>query len=200
MITRLLRALMIPAALLTGASALAYPTSAVAQDSEPLPSWEELTPDEQTAVEEFIYGNAIQTLFHEAGHMLVTLYSLPMVAREEDAADNLASVIMLVAESEIYDLAMSDTIYGYFLSEEESVGDDPYPEDVFWDEHSLDRQRAYQMLCLMVGNDPEGFSQLADDFELPAERRERSTIASDHGKPIRRTSLGARLPRITRCR
>jgi hypothetical protein len=34
----------------------------------------------------------------------------------------------------------------------------------------------------------------------PAERRERSTIASDHGKPIRRTSAGARLPRITRCR
>lgn len=52
----------------------------------------------------------------------------------------------------------------------------------------------------------------ADHFVLPlpaghrfpmekyARLRERSTIASDHGKPIRRTSAGARLPRITRCR
>jgi len=42
---------------------------------------------------------------------------------------------------------------------------------VFYDEHGLDRQRAYNIVCLMVGSDPEKFEHLAEMTKLPPERR-----------------------------
>ena len=32
----------------------------------------------------------------------------------------------------------------------------------YYDEHGLDWQRAYQIVCLMVGSNPDQFGQLAD--------------------------------------
>jgi hypothetical protein len=42
----------------------------------------------------------------------------------------------------------------------------------FYDEHGLDKQRAYQVVCLMVGSDAKKFKRLADESKLPDERRE----------------------------
>ena len=39
-------------------------------------------------------------------------------------------------------------------------------------EHGLDQQRAYKILCLMVGSEPEAFRGLAQDAMLPKERQE----------------------------
>jgi hypothetical protein len=43
---------------------------------------------------------------------------------------------------------------------------------VFFDAHGLDQQRAYQIVCLMVGSNPEEFRQVAERAGLPADRRE----------------------------
>jgi hypothetical protein len=42
----------------------------------------------------------------------------------------------------------------------------------FYEAHGLDKQRAYQIVCLMVGYDKDMFKQLADDSKLPKSRRE----------------------------
>jgi hypothetical protein len=42
---------------------------------------------------------------------------------------------------------------------------------VFYDEHGLDRQRAYNIVCLMVGGDRKKFSALADTAEMPENRQ-----------------------------
>ena len=43
----------------------------------------------------------------------------------------------------------------------------------FWDEHSLNEQRVYDIACLVFGSDPEAFSGLVSPEFLPAERAQR---------------------------
>jgi hypothetical protein len=40
-----------------------------------------------------------------------------------------------------------------------------------YDRHGFDEQRAYQIVCMMVGSDPVRFKTLADETKLPEERR-----------------------------
>ena len=38
----------------------------------------------------------------------------------------------------------------------------------YYGRHGLNEQRAYQIVCLMVGSDPVRFKALADETKLPA--------------------------------
>ncbi len=161
-------------------------TTITARAETPLPrEFEGLTEEQQMEAVEFIFGNAIFVMFHEAGHMLVSELALPVLGKEEDAVDTLSSIILLEAKDETLDKALTDSADGWFLSDEaaQEAGNDY----AFWDEHSLDQQRAYSMVCMMVGNDAEGFKEFADQVDLPAARRERceseyqSALASWNG-------------------
>jgi hypothetical protein len=48
----------------------------------------------------------------------------------------------------------------------------------FSEEHGLDRQRAYQIICLMVGSNQEQFKELASWVRLPRDRQR--TCANDY--------------------
>src|SRR6476659_3295342 len=41
----------------------------------------------------------------------------------------------------------------------------------YYDAHGLDLQRAYNIICLMVGSDPARFEDLANETSLPEERQ-----------------------------
>jgi hypothetical protein len=41
----------------------------------------------------------------------------------------------------------------------------------FYDEHGLDLQRAYTIVCYLYGSNPEKYKQLATDTKLPEERQ-----------------------------
>jgi Putative metallopeptidase len=47
-----------------------------------------------------------------------------------------------------------------------------------YDEHGLNQQRAYQIVCYMVGSDQDKFKALATDVKLPEERQD--TCAGDY--------------------
>ena len=49
----------------------------------------------------------------------------------------------------------------------------------FWDEHSLDEQRFYNILCWIYGKDSEGYQYLVDDETLPTDRAERCPAEYD---------------------
>ncbi|MBS8259174.1 hypothetical protein DYI23_02980 [Roseibium polysiphoniae] len=115
----------------------------------------------------FVAGNTLFTLHHEGGHMLVSELGLPILGQEEDAVDNLATVTMLSFGSEDMDLLLSNAMIGWFLAAETD-----HEDLIFYDEHDLDLQRGYRMLCLMVGSDPAAFADLAFDLDLPDERAE----------------------------
>ena len=118
---------------------------------------------------EFTSGNMIFATVHEIGHMLIAEMGLPVLGREEDAADAFAVVTGLKLKNGFSDRVLMQSARGWFFSDRRNQ--DQGIKTVFYDEHGLDRQRAYNIVCLMVGGDPEKFSALADLTKLPEERQ-----------------------------
>ncbi len=129
-----------------------------------------LSKGDQTNLTKFIAGNITWTLFHELGHGLVSLYDIPILAKEEDAVDNFATISLLLQETEQADRFLEETAYGWFLMAEH--GAVKGIELNFSDDHSLDEQRAFQTICFMYGADPKKFERFVELMGLPEERIE----------------------------
>lgn len=125
------------------------------------------TEEEAEEAADAVIGAAMFTFYHELGHALIDLYDLPVTGREEDAVDQLATMILLEGGDEGEAAALNGA--SSFLSEEEQELEDL----AFWDEHSLNDQRFYNIVCWSYGKNPEGFQDLVDDGTLPGERAER---------------------------
>ncbi len=54
---------------------------------------------------------------------------------------------------------------------------------LYYDAHDLSPQRAYQIVCLMVGSDPAKFKALADDAKMPESRQQ--SCKRDYAKALR---------------
>ncbi len=126
--------------------------------------------DEAVAAAEFVVGNAMFVMFHEIGHMLISAYDIPVLGKEEDAVDNLATVIMLMSEDEVTAKALADSADAWFMFQERA--DAQGYENDYSGVHSPDQARAYQIVCLMYGADPKAFKDVADAAELPEDRRQ----------------------------
>lgn len=114
-------------------------------------------------------ADALQFIFlHELGHALIDAYQLPVTGNEEDAADKLSSYINLkelgeqgggtraaIAASEAFDM------------QSQMSGDKDLP---FYDEHSLDQQRFYNILCQLYGSNPDKYKVLVSKGVLPEQR------------------------------
>ncbi len=118
---------------------------------------------------EFVVGNMLFVLLHEMAHVHVTEMGLPVLGREEDAADAFATLALLKMGSEFSHDVLVQAAKGWFLSAERDERQGH--RLAFYDEHGLDRQRAYQIVCLMVGSDPEKFGDLADLVKMPEDRQ-----------------------------
>jgi putative metallopeptidase DUF4344 len=97
--------------------------------------------------------------YHELGHALIDTLDLPVVGREEDAADALAAYIILEIMDEP-EIALAAALQ--FLLESEAY--DQSEEDSFYDEHSLDRQRFYNIVAWVYGSDPELQEEVIDEL------------------------------------
>ena len=118
---------------------------------------------------EFIVGNVIFAVVHEVGHMLVSELTLPVLGHEEDAADAFAVLTGLKLGNAFSDRVLSEAARGWFLSEHRDKKENI--PTVYYDEHGLDEQRGYSIVCLMVGSHPQKFSALAEKTKLPEERQ-----------------------------
>ena len=138
--------------------------------TSPVLAQDEIPEEDIVSAVEFAMHDATFTLYHEIGHLLVGELGIPVLGKEEDAADALAT-IMLLTDDEDEDSynALVDSADGWYFNAINSTGSGV--EDFsYYDEHSLDIQRAYAMVCLMVGKDPEAFVQTAEAYELDEDR------------------------------
>lgn len=131
---------------------------------------QELTEEQQQTATEFAVNNSSFVIQHEIGHLLIGELGLPVLGKEEDAADSLATIMLLGADTDESDQALMDSADGWYLSEMDA-GDEFETAD-FYDEHSLSIQRAYQVVCMSVGAKPEVFAATAEEYEMDAERQE----------------------------
>ena len=123
---------------------------------------------DQKKVDEMVEDTIMQTLFHELGHCLIDVWDLPATGREEDAVDQLASILMLDGSPE----GQRSTINAALEFEIASRGDNTR-DMVFWDEHSFSKTRFYDMMCLVYGSDPVKNGGMVGPNKLPVERARR---------------------------
>ena len=101
-----------------------------------------------------VYQSVLFMFYHEVGHALVHLFSLPITGREEDAVDQLAAWVLLEAGPDGRDAALQGALT--FLDGSTTRG----RATPSWDTHSLDRQRYYNLVCWIYGSNPAAHSEL----------------------------------------
>ncbi len=115
-----------------------------------------------------IVGPTLEVFLHEFGHAVFDYLSVPILGREEDAADQFAAYLLLqFAKSDARRL-MVGVAYSYNIdASQPSTKTNP-----FADEHGRPAQRFYNVLCMAYGADSRLFVELVEKGYLPKERAE----------------------------
>jgi hypothetical protein len=134
-----------------------------------LPRLKKMPPQARRRLVEFVMGNTLFALAHEIGHGLISEMNMPVLGREEAAADSFAVVNALKMASVFTEQVLIQAAKGWVLAaKRDKTQGNPL---AFHDEHGLDLQRAYTVVCFMVGSNPEKYKALAADTKLPKERQ-----------------------------
>ena len=124
------------------------------------------------------------TTLHEFGHALIDVYNLPITGREEDVADQISTWFSLETIGENEEECISSPLNAaYFFAVEYDEAAEGDSELAFWDSHSLDPQRFYNIICWVDGYDPELTEKILEDNihnVLPEERE--VYCAEEYGK------------------
>jgi hypothetical protein len=120
----------------------------------------------------FITANAEFTLFHEMGHLLINELQLPVLGREEDAADQLGLIGLFLRHNKPKDLSFYQKLVDVaeYWRMEWQRPKSSYEEVQPWDSHALDVQRFYNIACLIYGSDPDNLGWVLETTGLPVER------------------------------
>jgi hypothetical protein len=108
--------------------------------------------------------------YHEVGHALIDVLDLPVTGREEDAVDQLSTYV-LADDPESGNSATLDAALAFLAwSEEAKQAQSRAP---FWDEHSMNEQRFFNLVCWVYGQNPSRYQNLVEDGYLPEARARR---------------------------
>jgi hypothetical protein len=116
--------------------------------------------------QEVIVGSVVFSLLHEIGHAFVDMLELPVLGREEDAADQMAAYILLQLDKPLPRKLVGGAAW---MWEHEARSNKPDRGDLA-DVHSLSAQRFFNLLCMAYGSDPDTFAFLTKKGYLPTER------------------------------
>ena len=119
-----------------------------------------------------VIGPFFDTSLHEFAHALFDMLDLPVLGREEDAADQVAAYIYLQLGKEEARRLITGTAYAHFTdakSDDAARTVKEFSED-FAEEHGTPEQRAYNVLCIAYGANPELFGDVVAKGYLPEER------------------------------
>jgi hypothetical protein len=131
------------------------------------------------AREDAFIGRLTEVFLHEASHALFDMLKIPILGREEDAADQLAAYhILQLSKEQKRKLILG---VGWAYANELKVR---RPRDLhrprlevsrhvaLADEHSTSAQRLYNLLCIAYGSDKALFGDVVKKGFLPQERAE----------------------------
>ncbi|HKQ99152.1 MAG TPA: DUF4344 domain-containing metallopeptidase [Pyrinomonadaceae bacterium] len=106
-------------------------------------------------------GGALTFAFiHELGHCLIDVLKLPSTGREEDAVDQLSTFVLVGLKGEEGEkMAISGALsWGIQYERLAKSGKTAAELDMLWaDEHSMDGQRFYNILCWVFGHNPNKY-------------------------------------------
>ncbi len=129
---------------------------------------------------QMVSGAMMFVLLHEFGHALVHQLDLPITGKEEDAVDQLSTLLLtnvgavgesaLMAGAQYFKLGSAKYRRPGTVWLENVFGNEHYN---FSDEHSIHEQRFFNILCWEYGYNPEALAFAVKDGTLPARRAER---------------------------
>ncbi len=115
-----------------------------------------------------VVGPTVEVFLHEVSHAVFDLLKVPILGREEDAADQLASFWLLQLGKD----EARKTVSGVaFMYNREAKEQNPQMKQ-FADVHGLSAQRLFNLLCMAYGADPELFADVVEKEYLPKSRAE----------------------------
>lgn len=131
--------------------------------SEELFRDDEKTPQD---LEEAVKGSTAWTFYHEIGHAMIDIYQPPLTGKNEDAADQISTYILLDGGDEGEKFALSGAEdFGREAGADNDLGDLQ-----FADTHSLDKQRFFNIVCWVYGQNEEKYGHLVEQGSLPENR------------------------------
>jgi hypothetical protein len=117
-----------------------------------------------------LMGPLFETTFHEFAHAMFDMLRVPVLGREEDAADQVSAYIILhLGKAEARRL-ITGAAYAYKTEAEAEKA--PPGVKQFADAHGTPAQRFYNLLCIAYGSDPQLFGDMVKKGHLPKERAE----------------------------
>lgn len=109
-------------------------------------------------LEEAVLGSTAWTFYHEMGHALIDIYKIAHTGKEEDAADELSTYILIGGGDEGEKAALSGAEDFY----REASEDNDLNEEQFADSHSLNKQRFYNVVCWVYGSNTKKYANLTE--------------------------------------
>jgi hypothetical protein len=106
-----------------------------------------------------IVGQFMFWSLHETGHAVFDIFQMPLLGREEDAADLFAAYIMLEFGRD----QARRWVEGAAYTSDEFMADVPWGKN-YASVHGLPQQRFYNLICLAYGADPVTFADVAENM------------------------------------
>src|SRR5215510_7837589 len=113
-------------------------------------------------------GQFFYVFAHEMGHAVFDVLGVPVMGREEDAADNFATYLMLRFGDEEARALITGAAYSYNKYVQGSQV--TVPLAAFSDAHSAPAQRFYNLLCTAYGSDQARYGDFVEKEYLPKSR------------------------------
>lgn len=119
-----------------------------------------------------VIGQFFYAAMHEMGHAVFDIFDVPVFGREEDAADQFATYILLQFGKEQAYRLIGGAAYGYkqFIKEPKEKADVVIPVSAFSSNHGTPEERFYNLLCMAYGADPIMFADMVENGYLPEAR------------------------------
>jgi hypothetical protein len=131
------------------------------------------------AREEAFVGPLADVFLHEASHALFDMLRIPLLGREEDAADQLAAYHVLQLSKDLRRKLVLGTAWAYASELKVRRPRDLHRRRLevarhvaLADEHGTTAQRLYNLLCIAYGSDKGLFADVVEQGYLPQDRAE----------------------------
>jgi hypothetical protein len=142
-----------------------------------------------------IVGAVVDTILHEAGHGIFDLLEIPVMGREEDAADFFSIYMMLQFPPEDARRLIEGIAFN-MGSEARGDFSERQPPQKFAGPHAMNAQRHYNVLCLAYGDNPALFSDTVPAGLPPW----RARFCADDWSMLRRAFNKLILPHVDEAR
>jgi hypothetical protein len=138
-----------------------------------------------------IVGAVLDTILHEAGHGIIDILDIPVLGREEDAADFFSIYLLLQFPIEDARRLIQGVAFSVGSEARRDMQKMPRPQ-MFAGPHGMNAQRHYNVLCLAYGANPAVF----DNAMPPGMPPLRAESCGDEWNLLKRAFTKVVLPHV----